>query len=304
MITITRDHVIHAHSAADTPAASARPGDVVVFETYDCFQGQMLPEGVTYADYDRSLANPATGPLYVEGAQPGDVLKITVEKLEVGPVGLLDVGGARSGALSGSLSRNYLKRLPVHDGYIWYDGGVKIPAKPMIGVIGVAPEGEPVSTVTPMDHGGNMDCTKIEEGAVLYLPVFVEGALLATGDFHAIMGEGEVGNCGVEIEGRATLRVDLVKQAGRRYPMLENDTHWMTIAYGATLDEASKKAVVQMFTYLKEEYGFSEVDAGMLMEMTGDLVPCQIVNPCQTARFEVPKWAIDAMKGKNVYLEN
>ena len=66
MITITRDHVIHAHSAADTPAASARPGDVVVFETYDCFQGQMLPEGATYADYDRSLANPATGPLYVE----------------------------------------------------------------------------------------------------------------------------------------------------------------------------------------------------------------------------------------------
>lgn len=289
MITITREHIIHAHSPLDAPAAVADPGAVVVFETYDCFQGQMLPEKATYATYDRSLANPATGPLYVNGAQPGDTLKITIRKVEVGPVGLLDVGGTRSGALSGCLSRNYLKRLPVHDGYIWYTDRIQIPVRPMIGVIGTAPAGEPVSTVTPMDHGGNMDCTQIAEGAVLYLPVFVPGGLLALGDLHAIMGEGEVGNCGVEISGRVTLRVDLQKQTHRPWPLLENATHWITIAYGETLDIASGKAVQQMYSYLCQEYALAEDDAGMLMEMAGDLITCQIVNPYKTVRFQVAK---------------
>lgn len=289
MIRISKEHVIHAHSPLDTPAAAADPGTVVEFETYDCFQGQMLPEGATYATYDRSLANPATGPLYINGAEPGDTLKITIQKVEVGPMGILDVGGSRSGALSGCLSRNYLKRLPVHDGYIWYTDQIRIPVRPMIGVIGTAPAEEPVSTRTPMNHGGNMDCTRIAEGSILYLPVFVKGGLLALGDLHAIMGEGEVGNCGVEISGNVTLRADLQKQTRRPWPLLETSDHWISIAYGDTLDIASEKAVRQMFCYLRQEYGLPEDDAGMLMEMSGDLITCQIVNPYKTARFEVSK---------------
>lgn len=81
----------------------------------------------------------------------------------------------------------------------------------MIGVIGTAPEADSVSTMIPMDHGGNMDCTAAAPGSVLYLPVNVPGALLAMGDLHAIMGEGECGNCGVEIGGRVTVRVSLLK---------------------------------------------------------------------------------------------
>lgn len=289
MIRISKEHVIHAHSPLDTPAAAVDPGSVVEFETYDCFQGQMLPEEATYATYDRSLANPATGPLYVNGAEPGDTLKITIRKVEVGPVGILDAGGTRSGALSGCLSRNYLRRLPVHDGYIWYRDQIRIPVRPMIGVIGTAPAGEPVSTVVPMDHGGNMDCTKIAEGAILYLPVFVPGGLLALGDLHAVMGEGEIGNCGVEISGNVTVQVDLQKQTCRPWPLLEDGTHWASIAYGETLDIASEKAVRQMYEYLHRECGLGEADAGMLMEMAGDLITCQIVNPYKTVRFQVDR---------------
>ena len=128
-----------------------------------------------------------------------------------------------------------IKRLPVKYGMIDYEGSL-VPAKPMIGVIGVAPMGEPVGTMTPMDHGGNMDCTRIEEGATLYLPVSVEGAQLSVGDFHAVMGEGEVANCGVEIEGRAVLEVDVLKSTGISWPMVENLEQWITIAYGDTLD--------------------------------------------------------------------
>ena len=166
----------------------------------------------------------------------------------------------------------------------------------MIGVIGTAPAEGAVSTMTPMDHGGNMDCTRIEEGAILYLPVFVDGGLLALGDFHAIMGEGEVGNCGVEIEGEATLKVEVVRDMKVTFPMIENEDQWMTVAYGETLDEAAKKATAQMFLFLTEYHGLDAVDAGMLIDMVGDLIICQIVNPMKTVRMEIPKWTIEKLK--------
>ena len=175
---------------------------------------------------------------------------------------------------------------------------MKLPAKPMIGVIGVAPAGVPVKTITPMDHGGNMDCTKIEEGAVLYLPVFAEGALLSAGDFHAVMGEGEVANCGLEIEGRVQLKLDVLKDFPIKWPVIENEEQWIVIAYAETLDEAAEKASKQMFRFLSEQFGLCAVDAGMLIDMLGNLIVCQIVNPMKTVRMEIPKWAIAKLCGK------
>ncbi|MDO4332284.1 MAG: acetamidase/formamidase family protein [Eubacteriales bacterium] len=298
MVKITREHVTYALSALDEPAAVVEPGECVEFETYDCYQGKLLKEGSTFADVDRRFGNPATGPVYIKGAQPGDLLKIEIKKLELGPVGILDIGPT-SGALREFFEEPVIRRLPVKDGYLLYNDSIRVPIKPMIGVIGTAPLGEPVSTKAPKDHGGNMDCTRIEEGAVLYLPVFVEGGLLSTGDFHAIMGEGEVANCGVEIEGKATLKIDVVKNTGITYPVLENREQWMTIAYGEDLDEASEKAVKQMFAFLCGQKKLSKVDAGMLIDMAGDLIVCQIVNPYKTVRLEVPKWLIARIKEEN-----
>ena len=107
--------------------------------------------------------------------------------------------------MKGKVSVTVIRRVPVQDNRIQYRN-LEIPARPMVGVIGVAPESGAVSTMTPMNHGGNMDCTRIEAGCSLYLPVTAPGALLAMGDLHAIMGDGEVGNCGVEIGGRVTVR--------------------------------------------------------------------------------------------------
>lgn len=227
----------------------------------------------------------------MNGAKPGDMLKIKIEKLEMGPVGILDIG-PNSGALKEYFDEPVINRIHVTGDTLKYDERLSVKTKPMIGVIGTAPAGESVSTRTPMDHGGNMDCTRIEEGATLYLPVFVDGALLAVGDFHAIMGEGEVGNCGLEIEGHATLKLDVDHDMKMPFPMIENDEQWMTVAYGETLDEAAEKASKQMFRFLMEYCGLGKVDAGMLIDMLGDLIVCQIVNPMKTCRMEIPKWAI------------
>lgn len=301
MQRIHRTHVVYQMSAANQPIEVVNPGETVVVETYDCYQGQLLPEGNTFRDFDRRFVNPATGPIYVNGAAPGDLLKITIEKISLGPVGILDIG-PNSGAMKEYFPEPTIRRIPVSDGTLTYEGAggrqLTVPVKSMIGVIGVAPAaaiGE-VSTRTPMDHGGNMDCTRICEGAVLYLPVFTEGGLLALGDLHAIMGDGEVGNCGVEIEGEATLTIDLVKGMNFPFPLIENDGQWITIAYGETLDLASEKATKQMFRFLVEQQRLTPTDAGMLIDMLGDLSVCQIVNPMKTARMEVPKWAVKACR--------
>lgn len=295
MLKISREHITHNLSAGNIPAEYMESGDLVAFETYDCYQGQLLPKETTFADVDRRLGNPATGPVYIRGAKPGDVLKITIRKLEMGKVGILDIGPT-SGALTGIFPQPIIKRLPVTKDHLVYNEKIKVPIRPMIGVIGTAPSGEAVSTMTPKDHGGNMDCTKIEEGSILYLPVFVEGGLLSVGDFHAIMGEGEVANCGVEIEGTAVLQVEVLRDFPFPFPMLENEEQWITIAYGKTLDEAGNKAVKQMFQFLCKHESLTKVDAGMLIDMTGDLIVCQIVNPYKTVRMEVPKWLISEIQ--------
>lgn len=294
MKKITKKDVIYNMSKENPPVAEMESGETIVVETYDCYQGQLLPEGSAFADVDRRFINPATGPIFVNGAMPGDMLKVTIEKLEVGPVGILDIG-SNSGALGEFFDKKKpyeINRIHVTDGILKYNDRLQFPAEPMIGVIGTAPAGDAVRTVTPMDHGGNMDCTKICEGAMLYLPVFVEGGLLALGDFHAVMGEGEVGNCGVEIEGEATLKVDVVHDMKFTFPIIENEEQWIVIAYGDTLDEAASKASKQMFRFLTEKFNMSAVDAGMLIDMLGNLIVCQIVNPKKTIRMEIPKWAI------------
>ena len=300
MKKITRDHLIYEMSAGNKPAAYVESGEIIVVETYDCYQGQLLPINNKFQDVDRRFINPATGPVFVNGAMPGDMLKISIEKLELGPVGILDIG-CNSGALGTFFDKDQeytINRIHVTDGILKYDDRLQFPAEVMIGVIGTAPAGDPVSTKTPMDHGGNMDCTKICEGANLYLPVFVEGALLALGDFHAAMGEGEVGNCGVEIEGEATLKLDVVHDMKFTFPIIENEEQWIVVAYGETLDEAADKASKQMFVFLQEKFGLNNVDAGMLIDMLGNLIVCQIVNPMKTIRMEMPKWAIAKLCGK------
>ncbi len=290
MKTITRNYITHILSKDNPPCERIRAGETVTFETYDCFTNQFLPEEATFENVVRKPGNPATGPLFIEGAMPGDMLKIDILDIVLGPVGVVMLGPG-SGSEKEFFSQKTLKRIPVIDGFAHYSEQLKLPITPMIGVIGVAPGGDGVSTITPMDHGGNMDCTQIRKGVTLYLPVFTEGALLSLGDFHAIMGDGEVEDCGLEIEGKAVLRVDVVKNRNCvPYPMIETSEKLITIASAEDVEAAWRKAVRQMYDFLKERIGLDDKDAGMLLTMAGDLVICQTVNPMKTVRMEFPRY--------------
>lgn len=287
MLTIHTNTKIHKMSKDNAPVASAKSGDTVRFETLDCFGCQLSSEEQRLGGLDWSNINPATGPLFVEGAEPGDVLKVEILSIEVDDHGVM-VDGPGSGVTGVAVSEESTKILPVSNGVVKFNDKLSFPIKPMIGVIGTAPAGEPVDTGTPGAHGGNMDCTRIAEGATLYLPVNVEGALLAMGDLHALMGDGEVEVCGVEIAGAVTVRVTALKNCGLPTPFLVNDEVFMSIFSAETLDEASVGATMSMHSFLMQELKMNEHEAGMLLSVVGNLRICQIVDPEKTCRMELP----------------
>lgn len=287
MQIISRERIIYAMSAANEPAARAQDGETLVFETADCFGGQIRRESDKLGAIDWARINPATGPVYVEGAEPGDTLKVEIQKIELDTQAAM-VEAPDEGITGCAAADEHTKILPVSGGVVTFSDALHLPVRAMIGVIGTAPAGEAVSTGTPDAHGGNMDCTRIGEGATLYLPVNVPGALLAMGDLHAAMGDGEVCVCGAEIAGRVTVRVSVVKGRPLPTPFLVNSTHAMAIHSAEGLDAAAAGATMRMRDFLIDQAGMQPHEAGMLLSLTGDLRICQAVDPNKTCRMEVP----------------
>lgn len=285
---ITNDSVVFSFSRNNEPVVRVDVPAAVEVETKDCFSNQLCSPEDKMEQLDWDMTNPATGPIYVNGAEPGDTLKVTVNAIKLAEQGVaccLEGEGVLGSRITGS----HTKIIQVKDGRAYFAPGIEIPVNAMIGVIGVAPEGEPVNAGTPGRHGGNMDNTMITEGAVLYFPVAKEGALLALGDVHAVMGDGEIGVSGLEIPAEVSLTIELIKGRQYEYPVLENSESFSVIVSKPTVDEAVNRATELMHDFLMERSGLSDTDLVMLMSLAGDLQICQVVDPEKTVRFVFPK---------------
>ena len=281
-------------SKDNKPCATAKPGEVLLFKTLDCFSNRIPDEQTTMADLDYSygFANPAAGPVYIEGAEPGDVLVVDIFDVEVADEGTIATDDHCGPLFETTGYRT--KKIPIKDGMATFNE-VSFPIDPMIGVIGVAPEGEPVNCGTPGKHGGNMDNTAIAAGATLYFPVAVDGALFGCGDMHAVMGDGEVSVSGAEVAGYATVTLTALPELSVPNPLIENDTHFGIIVSAESLDKASELAVQQMVDLLASRTNESEADLVMLLSLVADVRVCQMVDPEKTVRFMVPKYVLDAI---------
>ncbi|MBN8209057.1 acetamidase/formamidase family protein [Bacillus sp. NTK071] len=288
MELLSNESVIYDFNKDHQPVKVVPSGATIEILTYDCFENQLQTEDTEITGIDWDRVNPATGPIYVQDALPGDVLKVTIEKLEIGEQGVMVVG-PDLGVMGHRLKEMESKIIPIKNGKALFNE-LEIPLNPMIGVIGVAPEGEGVSCGTPGAHGGNMDNKMITEGATLYFPVFAEGALFGLGDFHAAMGDGEVSVSGIEVPGRATVKLEVIKGEPMSQPMLENEEVVTQIASAETLDEAVKQATELMIDRIAERTGMPIGEVTMLMSAIGQVEVCQVVDPLMTARFVVPKW--------------
>jgi amidase len=285
---ISRDKVFFAFEPGLKPAARIRQGEEVWMETHDCFEGQIQTHHDLVDTLDWEHVNPATGPVYVEGAWPGDILRIDLLGMEVGKQSsMVTIPG--EGALGDMISVMETTILKLDGKDLVFKDKLRVPIKPMVGVIGVAPESGKVGTGTPGAHGGNMDCALIGAGSRVYFTVGVEGALFGAGDFHAAMGDGEIVVCGAETSGELHFKAQVVKLPGLPTPFVETADVAATIYSAATVDEAVSGAVHRMARFLTGLAGISLNDAGMLMSLVGQLRFCQVVDPLKTVRFEFPK---------------
>lgn len=297
------------------PAVRISPGDSVRAKTLDAGgldeNGERPPAEMFQQDPDTELsfANPQTGPVYVEGAEPGDMLAVHIDEIELtrdwawsrhnpgmgilgvesrvhGPTGLNEplpfrdyrwnFNAARSEATL-ELADSRLKR-------------VTIPTHPFLGCIGVSPRnGEVVSTMTPYNHGGNMDCVETAAGTTIYLPVFRRGALLMFGDGHGAQGDGEDCGSALETPTRTTLTIDLIKGKTIDWPRMENDDYIMTIANTRPLVDAVRIAKVAMVRWLEAEYGFDQWEAFQLQSQAGLVRVGNVVDPLYTVVAKFPK---------------
>ena len=196
--------------------------------------------------------------MYVEGAEPGDVLAVTLHKIEIGSYGWTAIMPG-FGLLADEFPNHYLKTFVFRKGAssMRFSDGIEIPLRPFPGVMGVAPAtNDLLSTIPPRANGGNMDDPDITVGTTVYFPVFVPGALFSIGDTHAVQGHGEVSGTAIEAPMRIVYEVNVIKSAGRiEEPQYENDHVYAVTAFATTLDEAARKATHYMVDYLAAEHG-------------------------------------------------
>lgn len=289
------------------PRLIIAPGDTVHLECVDSSGAQVHP-GMSVADYltiDRNRIHALTGPIFVEGAAPGDVLQIDV--LEVAHKGW---GWSSVVSGLGFLKNRFMEPFLFH----WQlEGNVSrslapavVPLRPFCGVMGVAPgESGEFRTRPPGVFGGNMDVRELCSGSTLYLPVLNHGALFSTGDAHAAQGDGEVCINGIECPAAVSLRFHLRKSRVLSGPIVESsptpsdagESAWQVIESAADAISAARAATSRMVDLLSSQWGFSEVHAYLLCSVAMNLKLSQVVNePIFTVSASLPKSVLPARK--------
>lgn len=284
MHRLTRDHIVYSLDKAHPPVLTIDPGETVCLETYDARTGTIQSDADLLDHPHPKGANPATGPIFVRGAAPGDSLAVTILKIDLADRGFLAIKKG-VGLLAHRADRYATKMIAIRDGIAHFNDRIRFPVRPMIGVIGTAPAGAGLHTGHPGPHGGNMDNNEIKVGARVHLPVAVPGALLGIGDVHASMGDGEISMIGFEICAEVTARVDLLRGETIPRPWIETaDGRWVTTGDDPDPEAAMRIACDEMVTLLQRRFGLSFEDAYMLVTARGDLTICQA---CQPGSFPV-----------------
>lgn len=272
--------------------AKAKPGEVLLFKTKDCFCEQITDESQHIGEIDLSRANPATGPVFVEGAEPGDVLVVDIYDIQVAASGI-SCTFTETGPLH-DISEPRTRVIPIENGYAKYND-ISWPINPMIGVIGTAPAEESIACGYALDHGGNIDSNKISKGARVYLPVRVPGALLQMGDLHATMGDGELCGTGIEISGEVTVKISLIKNFELNWPVTELHDKWYVNATGKDYDESLVIGCKELCRLMEPVYGWDATDIFMYLSIQGFVEVNQSTRPTYeemvNVRVGIPKTA-------------
>lgn len=282
------------------PVLTVRPGDRIVVETRDAFGGavrteQDLPSKVLRMPF----VNPQNGPILVEGAEKGDALAVHIESMAPrgdnprGTCALIPFSGGLSNTmLTATLNEplpEIVRKIDVDEQGVYWSKRVTLPYRPHIGTLSTSPEIDSINSLTPDNHGGNMDLPDMGPGSITYLPVRTPGARLFIGDAHACQGDGEICGTAVEYPSTTTIRVDLIKGWTLDWPRLENQYLIMAIGSTRPLEDATRIAYAELVLWLEREYGFDRWDAYMMLSQCGRVRLGNVVDPKYTVGAAIDK---------------
>jgi acetamidase/formamidase len=286
----------HTTIGSHEPVLRVGDGDSVITTTVDAMGKDASDTQVT------SRGNPQTGPFYVENAEPGDTLVVRLDRISPNRV----TGYTRSAVARNVVDPSYASSLPENQWAEWRIdnhqstatlikpetilGRLTIPLAPMLGCFGVAPpRGQAISTATSAEYGGNMDYRGFIAGVVVYLPVFVPGALFHLGDGHAAQGDGEIVGTGIEISMEVQFTVQVIKGKRIGWPRGENSDYIFTVGNARPLDQAVQHATTEMLRWLEEDYALDATSASLLLGQSVEYDLGNVYNPAYTMVCRVRK---------------
>jgi len=281
------------------PALKIKDGDTVATSTADNAGRDSTDKQVTVGP------NPLTGPFFVEGAEPGDVLVVHFDRLWPNR----QLGRSSTAVAPHLVDPDYVPELPPKEPRVRAEwklnlekgtatllspdtklGKLVLPLKPMLGCIGVAPEdGQAISSTTSGPYGGNMDYNGFTSGVTVYLPVFVPGGLLFIGDGHAVQGDGEIVGTGIEVSFDAQFMLKLLKNKKIGWPRAETVEHIMTVGNARPLEEALQHATTEMLRWLREDYGLDGRAAHILLGQCVEYDVGNVFDPAYTMVCKLQK---------------
>jgi acetamidase/formamidase len=278
------------------PVAHVNLGETVEVETWDAYGGVVSPRRTFQQAVEEGAVgalNPVTGPIYVEGAEPGDTLVVEILEIELpewGGSSIIPGFGALEGWLNLMQPKTKVSYIKGDEVVYGADHGavLNIPVDPFIGTIGVSPAYEAIQTLAPGPHGGNMDCPDVKPGNKLYLPVSHPGALFGLGDVHAVQGDGEICGTAVEIGAVVKLRFQVQKKT-IDWPRVESPDQIMTVCSARPLEDAARLAYRELISWMVEEYGWDRDDAYIFLSLACKARIAQIVDPLYTVAAKLDK---------------
>jgi amidase len=282
------------------PVMKIKPGDIVVAETKDAFEGKIKKESDSpTALLNVPFLNPQCGPIAVEGAEKGDVLAVHIHSIKprgpqpVGTTALIPefgglVGTTHTAVLNEPLPER-VKKMEVTEDGIKFNSKITLPYEPFIGTLGVSPEIEAVTSLQPDYWGGNMDLPDVAPGAIVYFPVHHKEAYLYLGDCHATQGDGELCGVAVEIASTTTVQVDLIKNWRIAWPRLENDRFIMAIGSTRPMEDAARIAYRELINWLVTDYKWDRYEAYFFLTQAGRVRLGNMVDPKYTLGASILK---------------
>ncbi len=268
------------------PVASVKPGDTVILYTNDAFESRITKKEdlPSKALATAKFLNPQTGPIYIEGAEPGDTLAVSIVSIEPTRDFAVSCFINYFGGLTSTPSTRFLQDPLKEKTWIWplKDGPegkyfindeirVKVPWEPFVGTFAVAPDLEAISSLSPGPFGGNQDVPDVRPGNTIHLPVFNPGGLFYTGDCHGHQGQGEVCGVALEITAKVTLIFDVIKKKSIAWPRILAPNKIMTIGSARPMEDAARIANVELCLWLEEEFGFTRWEAYELLTQVGGM---------------------------------